>query len=180
VASGLCATPAPCGSFSTIRGSVVADLERPFGTKRLVLHTIAGAVGGRNDVIPPQELFYFGGPVSGPGYDFHQLVSRAGVSQRVEWRMPIPFFSVALGRFGKIPASATFAPYADVVALAGAPVSLFRSGRPIMTSTTGAYPSLGAGLLTFFDLVRFDVSRGLRSGRWLFSFDVNPEFWSVL
>jgi hypothetical protein len=35
-------------------------------------------------------------------------------------------------------------------------------------------------LLTFFDLVRFDVSRGLRTGRWLFAFDVNPEFWSVL
>ena len=30
------------------------------------------------------------------------------------------------------------------------------------------------------DLVRFDVSRGFRNGRWLFAFDVNPDFWSVL
>jgi hypothetical protein len=34
--------------------------------------------------------------------------------------------------------------------------------------------------MTGFDLLRFDVSRGLRGGRWIFSFDVNRAFWSVL
>ena len=166
--------------FTTLRGSLVADIERPFGSQRLVLHTIAGAVGGQHDVIPAQELMYFGGPVSGAGYDFHQFAARAGLSQRLEWRSPIPFFALPLGRFGKIPSTATFAPYAQVIALAGAPVTISRSGIPIPPSAAGAYPAIGAGLLTFFDLVRFDVSRGLRNGRWLFAFDVNPEFWSIL
>ena len=166
--------------FTTLRGSLVADIERPVGSQRLVLHTIAGAVGGQHDVIPAQELMYFGGPVSGAGYDFHQFAARAGLSQRLEWRLPIPFFALPLGRFGKIPSTATLAPYAQVIALAGAPVTISRSGIPIPPSIAGAYPALGAGLLTFFDLVRFDVSRGLRNGRWLFAFDINPEFWSIL
>ena len=167
--------------FTTLRGSFIADLERPIGRQRIVLHTVAGAVGGReDDVIPAGELFYFGGPVSAPGYEFHQLVGRAGMSQRLEWRAPIPFFALPLGRFGKVPASATLAPYAQVVAIGGAPVTASRNGLAFASATPGAYPSVGLGLLTFFDLVRFDVSRGLRHGRWLFSFDVSPEFWSVL
>jgi len=166
--------------FTTLRGSFIADLERPIGRQRIVLHTIAGGVGGRDDVIPSQELFYFGGPVTAPGYDFHQLVGRAGLSQRLEWRLPVPFVALPLGRFGKVPASATLAPYAQIVAIGGAPILASRDGLPISSATPGGYASVGLGLLTFFDLVRFDVSRGLRHGRWLFSFDVNPEFWSVL
>ena len=167
-------------SYTTIRGALVADIERPVGSQRIVLHTIAGAVGGRNGVIPAQELFYFGGPVSAAGYDFHQFVAGAGWSQRVEWRAPIPFFALPLGRFGKIPGSATLAPYAQVVAVGGAPVTVFRGPQLVTSPVSGAYPVLGLGLITFFDLVRLDVSRGLRNGRWLFAFDVNQEFWSVL
>jgi hypothetical protein len=166
--------------FTTLRGSFIVDLERPFGRQRIVLHTIAGAAGGQDDVIPSSELLYFGGPVSAPGYEFHQLVGRAGFSQRLEWRVPVPFVALPLGRFGKVPASATLAPYGQVVAIGGAPIVASRNGIPFPSATAGGYPSVGIGLLTFFDLVRFDVSRGLRQGRWLFSFDVNPEFWSVL
>ena len=171
----------PCAlQYTTIRGSFVANLERPFGQQRIVLHMIAGGVGGRNDIIPPMELFYFGGPVSGAGYDFHQLVGRAGVSERVEWRLPIPFVALPLGRFGRIPASATLAPYGQLTAIGGAPVALSRAGQPFSSTISGGYTGVGVGLLTFFNLIRFDVSRGLRGGRWLFSIDVTPDFWSVL
>jgi hypothetical protein len=166
--------------YTTLRGSLVADVERPIGSQRLVLHTIAGGVTSFRDTVPAQELFYFGGPVSGPGYEFHQLVGRAGISQRIEWRTPVPFFALPLGRFGTVPASATLAPYAQVMLIDGRAGALFREGRPLPLPPGGAYPAVGVGLLTFFDLVRFDISRGLRDGRWLFSFDVNPEFWSVL
>ena len=166
--------------YTTIRGSFIADVERPFGRERVVLHTIAGAVVAKDDVIPSTELLYFGGPVSAAGYDFHQLVGRAGASQRVEWRFPVPFVALPLGRFGKIPGSATLAPYGQVVALGGGPVALSRGGQTFSTSVAGGYPAAGVGLLPFFDLLRFDVSRGFRNGRWLFSIDVNPEFWSIL
>ena len=55
-------------------------------------------------------MIYFGGPVSAPGYEFHQLAGRAGLSQRLEWRLPVPFVALPLGRFGKVPGSATLAP----------------------------------------------------------------------
>ena len=51
---------------------------------------------------------------------------------------------------------------------------------PAIPHRAGAYPSLGLGLLTFFDLVRFDVARGLRGGRWTFGVDVSRDFWSIL
>ncbi|PYP66364.1 MAG: hypothetical protein DMD26_08055 [Gemmatimonadetes bacterium] len=172
---------AECRSeYTTIRGALIADVERPFGRQRILLHTIGGAVGGKGDVIPSTELFYFGGPISGAGYDFHQLVGRAGVSQRVEWRFPVPFVALPLGRFGTIPASATLAPYGQLMAIGGGPVALSRGGQLFSTSVPGGYAAAGVGLLAFFDLVRFDVSRGFRGGRWLFSIDVNSEFWSIL
>jgi len=36
------------------------------------------------------------------------------------------------------------------------------------------------GLLGFFDLVRFDVARGLRNGRWTFGVDLTRDLWRIL
>jgi hypothetical protein len=44
----------------------------------------------------------------------------------------------------------------------------------------GWYPSIGLGALTVFDVLRLDVARGLRDGRWTFSADIGRDFWSVL
>jgi hypothetical protein len=35
-------------------------------------------------------------------------------------------------------------------------------------------------VIGLFDLVRLDVARGLRDGRWLFSLDVTRTFWGVM
>jgi hypothetical protein len=51
---------------------------------------------------------------------------------------------------------------------------------PLRARQTGFYPSAGVSLITGFDLLRFDVSRGLRDRKWIFSFDVSRAFWSVL
>jgi len=148
-----------------------ADVERPFGVQRLVLRTTLGAVGG-DPRIPPQRLVYLGGPLTGPGYAYHELAGRIGASQRVEWRSPVPFPSFPLGRFGRAGGRATLAPYAHL-AYVSRPAA-FQAPR------NGWYPSAGIGLLTLFDLLRFDVARGLRDGRWTFSFDVSREFWGIL
>jgi hypothetical protein len=44
----------------------------------------------------------------------------------------------------------------------------------------GFYPSIGLGSMFFFDLVRVDVARGLRDGRWTFNADVTRLFWPIL
>ncbi|MGH7604804.1 MAG: hypothetical protein ACRENK_12520 [Gemmatimonadaceae bacterium] len=154
-----------------VRPSLVLDLQKPFGSSRLVLHTIAAGVLG-HDSVPAQHLVFLGGPTSDPGYDFHEFVGRAGMSQRLEWRFLAPFIPIPLGRYGEAPGTITLAPFATAVWVdrsAG-----FKAPRQ------GWYPALGLGALTVFDVIRLDVARGLRGGRWTFSVDVGRDFWSVL
>jgi hemolysin activation/secretion protein len=149
----------------------VLDLQKPFGSSRLLFHTVAAGVFG-NDTVPAQHLVYLGGPTTDPGYDFHEFVGRGGVSQRIEYRLLAPFFSIPLGRFGRAPGTITLAPFATAVWIdhsAG-----FKGARQ------GWYPSVGLGALTVFDVLRLDVARGLRDGRWTFSVDIGRDFWSVL
>jgi hypothetical protein len=177
-------------SFTSGRGVLTANLERPFGDQRLVMATTAaGLLTGPREffAIPPQELLYFGGPVSGPGYDYHSLVSRAGVSQHVEWRFPTPFIPFSLGRFGKVPARGSLAPFFNVVGVTNftrfcEPTPVTALELPGCTASVGGfYPSAGAAFLSPFDLLRIQVARGFaRGGRWTFNIDLSREFWSIL
>ena len=155
-------------------GRLSADMrvELPVRDHRLVLRSTVGAVdAGRNDV-PAQYLVYLGGPVTAPGYSFHGLVGRLGMGQRIEWRMPVAFPAIRLGRFGTTPRTATLAPYFHL-AYIDDPVS-------IRGSLGGWRPSAGLASLLLFDLLRVDVARGLRDGRWGVSIDVAQDFWRVM
>ena len=158
------------GDPRSTRLFVDAALERPVGNHRVVSRTTFAAVDATSAVVPPQDLVYLGGPVSGPGYRYHQLAGEIGGSQRLEWRIPAPFVPIPLGRFGEVPPRMTLAPFAHVIFLSRAPGD----------TPAGWYPSLGAGALLFFDAIRLDVGRGLRDGTWTFSVDLTPELWRVL
>lgn len=151
------------------RFHLMGEVARPFGPHRFVLRTTVAGVDAVSSPIPPQELVRLGGPISGPGYEFHEFVGSVGVTQRIELRTPVPFVPLPLGRFGRAPGSATLAPYAHLLYLQAS------DGAP-----EGFRPALGVGLLTLFDVLRFDVARGLRGGRWTFSVDVGRDFWSIL
>jgi hypothetical protein len=156
------------------RAFMSLGVERPFGRQRLALQTYAGYVGTtRHAVIPPQEWLWFGGPLSAPGYEYHELGALAGVSQRVEWRTPVPVPAIPLGRFGKVPGEATLAPFVQG--------TFARTARADDAAHPDAvYPSIGVALIPFFDLARLQLARGLRDGRWTFNFDVSRDFWGVL
>lgn len=156
-------------SFGRI--AATARLERPVGAQRLVLESLAAAAIG-DPAVPPQEMVFLGGTRSAPGYDFHELVGDAGIAQRVELQLPVRFVSIPLGRYGRSPASATLAPFVH-----GAYVGRAAS---FTERRDGVYPSAGLGLELFFNLIRFDVARGLRHGRWTFSVDVARSFWGIL
>lgn len=162
----------PISTTNVARAFVSLGLERPVGRQRLVLQTYAGAVAA-DGVIPPQEWLWFGGPLSAPGYDFHELGALSGVSQRVEWRTPIPAPAVPLGRFGKIPGEATLAPFVQGTFMR-------RALEGDAAHPTGVYPSAGVALMPFFDLLRVQVARGLRNGRWTVNVDVARDFWGIL
>ena len=145
-------------------------VERPLGDRRLVLHTVAAGAAG--PLVPPQELAYFGGPTTGPGYEFHEFAGRGGLSQRLEFRNPVPFVSIPLGRFGSTGGSATLVPFAHTVYVT--------SPAGFQAARQGWYPAVGVGALVFFDILRLDVARGLRGGRWTVSLDASPELWGIL
>jgi hypothetical protein len=174
---------AEVGWIDLLRASLDLDIERELGRARVVARTI-GAVAHSSAAIPVQELVFLGGPVTAPGYEYHSLVGEAAISQRIELRVPVPFPSVSLGRFGRTGTSATLAPFATLVALSSpGAVSVAPGATPssrFRWRADGVYASVGAGLLFFFDLLRVDVARGLRDGRWTFNLDVNRAFWSVL
>jgi hypothetical protein len=157
------------GRDGTLFGRAAAEIEgtRPIAGGRIVSRSHLAALSGAADV-PVQFLPVFGGPITAPGYAFHSIRGAVGVAQRLEWQRRIPFVSLDLGRFGTVPSSLVIAPYGHLAA---------------MRAPTGdweAYPSVGIGVLGFFDLVRVDIARTLRGGRWLFSVDVAREFWRVL
>lgn len=156
---------------TSIRGAAGLDLQRPLGAARIVLRSTFAAVHS-SGAVAPQDLVYLGGPTTGPGYESTAFVGERAASQRVEVRMPVRFLPIPLGRFGKAPGQATLAPFAHGAWLdhpATAPAG-----------AAGFFPALGVGLLVPFDMLRIDVARGLRHGRWTLSVDVAREFWSVL
>jgi len=129
----------------------------------------AGVVGPD---VPYQELIFLGGPVSASGYDYHQLSTRAAVSERLEWRHPILAIPLSLGRFGHLRMPVALAPFAQVIGTLS----------PSRNSATagGWYGAVGFGVLTAFDLIRIDVARGVRNGRWTFSLDFSRDLWRIL
>jgi len=144
------------------------EYEHPVGSGSIVSSTF----GGVADDMFPQDLLRAGGPITGPGYGAHQFVSRVLVSQHLEWRFSVPFAAIPIGRWGRSPGRATLAPFAAVVAQEERSES---GSRPV-----AGYPSVGAGLLVFFNLVRLDVARGLRNGRWTFGVDLARDLWRIL
>ncbi len=160
------------------RGSLVADVTAAVGSWTFASHTDAAVAHGAGAAAAPQQLVYFGGPVTAPGYPLHGLVGSRGISQRFEARLGVPFYAFSLGGFGRAPARATLAPYFNLAALDPVP------GIPALPGSGASqrvFPSAGIGFVGFFDLLRLDVARGLRGGgRWTFSIDVAREFWSIL
>ncbi len=153
------------------RAQGLVQFTKPLGGDRaLFLQTFAGVAGGRD--LPPQWLIFAGGPWSAPGYDFHAFASRAMLSQRLEFRQPVPAPSIPLKRWGKSPPHVTLAPFVQLLATAG--------GTPDRPTTAALRPSAGMGVLFFYDLVRADVARGLRDGRWRFAIDIDRGFWGIL
>ena len=153
------------------RAHGLVQMTKPLGGDRaLFLQTFAGVAGGRD--LPAQWLIFAGGPWSAPGYDFHTFASRAMLSQRVEFRQPVPAPSIPLSRWGKSPPHVTLAPFVQLLATA--------SGTPDRPTLAALRPSAGIGMLFFYDLVRADVARGLRDGRWRFAIDIDRGFWGIL
>ncbi len=151
-----------------LRGTMAVEASRPVATGTLVTRTLAAGLSPGFSP-PPQRLVRIGGPVTGPGFDYHQFAGRAALSQRLEWQRTIPFVPMRFGRFGKVPSTLTLAPFV---------MGLWVEGPD--APAHGWHGSVGLGVLAFFDQLRVDVARGDRGGRWTFSVDLAKALWPIL
>jgi hypothetical protein len=177
-------TPFPRYDQRTFRGFALAEIQRPIRDTRLVASaSVAGTTGGATQTVST-ELVYLGGPVSAPGYDFHSLISNVGATGHLEWRLPAPFPAFSLGRYGRVPARGSFAPYVHAAAIGNPTTICVPVESPTPSECPDAhhfFPSAGAAYLLPFDILRIDVARGLgHQGRWFFGVDVSRDFWSIL
>jgi hypothetical protein len=153
-----------------LRLDAQGEYTRPMPRGTLLLRSTATGVSA--GPVAPQFLAVLGGPTTTPGYASYDWVARRAITQRVEWQHEIPFVAVPLGRYGSIPGKATIAPFAHAVWVDGT--------QGIRGARQGWYPAVGIGLEPFLGMVRFDVARGLRDGRWTFGFDVMRGWWPIL
>ena len=84
------------GGVTVGRAFMAVGVEQPLGVDVLALRATFGAVTSTG-ALPAQEYVYLGGPVSGPGYDYHAFSGQLAGSARVEWRLPIPAPSILVG-----------------------------------------------------------------------------------
>jgi hypothetical protein len=175
-----------CGPSSDIvRLSGDLEIERSIGAVRLAHRMFAGATHAPQFILP-QDLFFLGGPVSAPGHAYHSLVGDRVLSQTLEMYLPVPFPRVPLGRFGRSPGRASLVPHWTIVGVhqdAATPIwhnSGIVSPDPLRAIPGGWHQSAGISLITAFDILRFDLSRAIPSGRWIFSVDATRPFWSIL
>ncbi len=165
--------------FTSMRLSGNAEVTRPFGSLTARSWTTVGFERGtERHEIPVQDELYFGGPITGAGYRYHEFAGTAGISQRFELQLPVPFPRIPLSRFGSTPGNATLVPFLQMIAGSFAcPEGRFApcGGRGII----GA-PSVGLGLMPFYQAIRIVVAHGFRGNVWTFNVDVSREFWRIL
>jgi hypothetical protein len=148
-----------------LRVSGTAEYTRRLPRGHLMTRTTVAVVSGGD--VAPQFMAVFGGPTTTPGYESYDFVARRALTQRIEWAARVPFVPIPLGKYGALPGEATLIPFVHTIWMDGV-------GRQ------GWYPSLGVGFEPFLGMARFDVARGLRDGRWTFSFDVMRGWWGIL
>lgn len=111
---------------------------------------------------PPQNLFLLGGRGTLPGYAFRGFVGRRFWLARVEATRPLLHPWVGIRAFAAVGAAT----------LGDADIPPGWDPR----DTDGPRPTVGAGLAFGWDVLRLDVARGVRDGRWEVVFSVDPRF----
>ena len=152
------------GDFGLAVAEASWRMEHPDRPWHLRADVAGGASTGNT---PPQMHFLLGGHGTVPGYGFRDFVGRRFWLARVEGTHPLHRPWVGIRTFATL--GATHLP-AD----AGLP-SAWQAH-----DSDGLRASVGAGLSLGWDVLRLDVARGLRDGRWDVIFSVAPRFHAWL
>jgi hypothetical protein len=146
-------------SFGSVLAQAAWRRDGPGRDWKLRADAAAGAATLRT---PPQELFLLGGQGTLPGYDYRSFVGRRFWVARVEGTHPLRPPWVGIRAFAALGSTH----------LAGAPVPAGWDAA----GSGGVRASVGAGLALGWDVLRLDLARGLRDGRWEVMFSADSRF----
>jgi hypothetical protein len=158
------------GGVRYARAAGVGQVLFPLGTTRGLVRA-QGGVATTN--LPLHRAFVLGGRGTLLGDDFREWGGRRMALAHIEWRVPAPFPSLAVGPYTRTPRSLIVAPFAA----AG------WSDRPIAgtpwAATPGARVTLGLAV-EWLGVFRLEAGWGAQSHRAGIAFDVARDFWDIL
>jgi len=142
----------------------------PLWSTRLLARAQLGLASA---ALPPHRAFVLGGRGTLLGEAFRAWGGRRMALVHVEWRVPLPFASIALGSWARSPSRVTVAPYV-ATGWADRPVA----GTP-WAATPGARTTLGLAL-EWLGVFRLEAGVGAQSGQVRLAFDVTRDLWGIL
>jgi hypothetical protein len=171
-ASGRIALEAGRRSDTTwLRLSATAALGIPVGQTEIALETWGGWASSR---LPPHRAFVMGGRGTLEGEPFRAYGGRAAGWARVDWRVPVPFPAIPIGRFASTGRQLVLAPFASA-GWTGEPLAAGVGG-----ASDGIRPVVGVAVEAFHRLLRVDAGWAPRAGRVGVSVDVRRSLWPIL
>ena len=157
------------GGATYLRLAGAAHVLVPLRRTR-VLARVQGGLGSAD--LPAHRAFVLGGRGTLLGDEFRAWGGHAIALAHLEWRVPAPFPSLALGP-ARTPGTIMLAPY----------IAAGWTERPVAgapwRATPGVRVTAGAGI-EWLGVFRLEVGYGVQSRRAHVTFDVTRDFWSVL
>jgi hypothetical protein len=157
------------GPYARLSGA--GHVLLPVGSNHVLLR---GEFGIATQDVPPHRAFVLGGRSTLLGDQFREWGGRATGLVHLEWRMPVPFVSLAVGP-GRTPGTIILAPY---VAAGWADGKIDVIPTP-WSVTPGTRVTLGLGA-EWLGVVRVEAGYGMQSHDVHVAFDVTRDFWDIL
>jgi len=158
------------GGRTYVRVAGLGHVLFPLGVTRALLR-LQGGVASAD--LPPHRAFVLGGRGTLLGDDFRAWGGRRMALVHVEWRVPVPFVSIAVGPYARTPRTAVLAPFV-AAGWADRPVP----GTP-WAATPGARTTIGLAL-EWLGVFRIEAGVGTQSRRLRCAVDLTRDFWGIL
>jgi hypothetical protein len=158
------------GSSAYLRLAGAGHVLVPAGDTRILVRAQAGIA---TVDLPVHRAFVLGGRGTLLGDPFRAWGGRRMALLSMEWRVPVPFLSLAVGSYAHTPRTITLAPF----------VATGWVDRPVAETPWGTSPgartTLGLGL-EWLGALRCEAGFGLETHRVGLALDVARDFWAIL